>query len=134
VTLTRLPYGRMQVFEVDGDEWRLDARRLDWSDRALALGLAPRAGLEELQSRRATTDGAGSSFPLGNPPGIASGTPPAGWPLWGRAAVVAQSATDWQPMSDGARYLVRLYGTELRVEAANDAAIETLAHGRSAAR
>jgi hypothetical protein len=134
VTLTRFPYGRMQVFEVDGDEWRLDARRLDWSDHALALGLGPRVGLEELQSRPAASDGAGSTFVLGSPPGRASSAPPEGWPLWQRSVVVAQSATDWQPMSDGARYSVRLEGTVLRVEAANDAALETLAQGRTAAR
>lgn len=134
VTLTRLPYGRMQVFEVDGDEWRLDARRLDWSDRARALGLSPRVGLEQLQSRRAGSADGGSTFVLDAPPGPVSGAPPDGWPFWQRSAVVAPSASDWHPMSDGARYAVRLEGPVLRVEAANEAALDTLAQGRTAAR
>jgi hypothetical protein len=134
VTLTRLPYGRMQVFEVDGDEWRLEARRLDWSDHARALGLAPRVGLEQLRSRRAASDGGGSTFALEPPPERAVGTPPDGWPLWNRSVHVAPSASDWQPMSDGARFSVSLNGPAVRVEAANDAALETLAAARTAAR
>jgi hypothetical protein len=134
MTLTRLPYGRMQVFEVDGDEWRLGARRLDWSDAALGLGLAPRLALDELHSRRETSDAAGSRFALGTPAGRAPGAPPEGWPLWNEAVIASQPATDWIPMSDGTRYSVRLDGSALRVEPANDAAVEALAQGRTAAR
>ena len=41
VTLTRLPGGRMQVFEVLGDEWRIDARTLDWQGPAVDPACAP---------------------------------------------------------------------------------------------
>ena len=38
-TMTRLPGGRMQVFDLDGDAWRIDARTLHWRGWALAAGL-----------------------------------------------------------------------------------------------
>lgn len=37
-TLTRLPGGRMQVFELEGDAWRVDARTLTFGGWARAIG------------------------------------------------------------------------------------------------
>ena len=51
VTLTRLPDGRMQLFEISGDEWRLDIRTLAWRDRAADLGLNPGFRLDRLSAR-----------------------------------------------------------------------------------
>jgi hypothetical protein len=46
--LTHLPGGRMQVFDLDGRAWRLDARTLTWRGWALEAGLAPRYQLDRL--------------------------------------------------------------------------------------
>ena len=51
VTLTRLPAGRMQVLEMAGDEWRLDARTLVWIGRAAKLGLPDSYRLDRLSGR-----------------------------------------------------------------------------------
>jgi hypothetical protein len=51
VTLTRFPSGRMQVYELGGDEWRLDARTLFWKGRAGQLGLPSGFRLERLSAR-----------------------------------------------------------------------------------
>ena len=67
-TLTRLPSGRMQVFELEGDEWRLAARGLDWTPRAAALGLQPVYQLEFLEARSAADRGrAGRTIDAGSP-------------------------------------------------------------------
>src|SRR5262245_46206870 len=47
-TLTRMPGGRMQVFELVGDNWRIDARTLDFGGWARAIGGRPGYRLERL--------------------------------------------------------------------------------------
>jgi hypothetical protein len=113
-TLTRLPSGRMQVFELEGDEWRLDARGLDWTPRAAALGFRPLYQLELIEARTAATAGAtagpSSRFSLR----VAKGTD-----LWARLgagsrwSVAAGALTlpgSWQPMAHRQRFHVRLDG------------------------
>lgn len=115
VTLTRLPEGRMQVFHAVGDQWRLDARALFWSERAGALGLRPSYRLDRLAIRQATrevADGneappaAGGGFDL-------AGREEPGEDLWARARTGARWPRDlsatmlygpWLPLVDGARY------------------------------
>ncbi len=66
VTLTRLPGGRMQVFEMAGEEWRLDARTLTWKGRAAQLGLRPGYRLDRLSARYLKSEpeeGAGPGTP-----------------------------------------------------------------------
>jgi hypothetical protein len=48
VTLTRLPGGRMQVFELAGDAWRVDARTIDFGGWAQAMGGRPGYRLDRL--------------------------------------------------------------------------------------
>jgi hypothetical protein len=48
VTLTRLPGGRMQVFELAGDAWRIDARTIDFGGWAKAVGGRPGYRLDRL--------------------------------------------------------------------------------------
>jgi hypothetical protein len=48
VTLTRLPGGRMQVFELAGDAWRIDARTIDFGGWAQAMGGRPGYRLDRL--------------------------------------------------------------------------------------
>jgi hypothetical protein len=121
-TLTRLPSGRMQVFELAGGEWRIEARALGWSPRAAALGLRPRYRLEQLSARPAgTADGpAGTvTFMLEEPRGTDV------WLLASAASdgsrIVRPStlAGTWQPMSHVARFEVRLDGAALAVRPRN---------------
>ncbi len=48
VTLTRLPGGRMQVFELSGDAWRVDVRTLDFGGWARTIGGQPVYRLDRL--------------------------------------------------------------------------------------
>ena len=50
-TLTRLPAGRVQVFELTGDQWRVEARTLDWHGLAAQIGLDRMYRLERLSTR-----------------------------------------------------------------------------------
>jgi hypothetical protein len=113
-TLTRLPSGRMQVFELEGDEWRLTARGLDWTPRFAALGLGPRYQLERLEARVAMN----GDEPAGPTRFILH--PAADTDLWSRlgdgsrwsaAARPLTLAGPWQPMAHRQRYVVRLDGT-----------------------
>jgi hypothetical protein len=118
-TLTYLPGGRMQVFELPGDEWRLELRTLDWNARIAALGLAPVCRLERLISRTAAPQGtqptAGASYLLG----AARGTD-----IWARARAGKWWAElldadllegPWQPITHGARFEVHTDASALAV-------------------
>jgi hypothetical protein len=48
LTLTRLPGGRMQVFELSGDAWRIDARTIDFGGWVSAIGGRPAYRLDRL--------------------------------------------------------------------------------------
>lgn len=121
VTLTRLPAGEMQVFEMAAEEWRLDVRTLVWTGRAASLGLPPSFRLERLSGRFVRTDSASpapadvtvvlpASFPLSDPD-------EAGEDIWAQARTGTrwQAHVDarhaygpWRPLADGARFEVRL--------------------------
>jgi len=145
VTLTRLPAGEMQVFEMAAEEWRLDVRTLVWSGRAGGLGLPPSFRLERLSGRFVRTDsptpapaeaaaGLPASFPLSDPD-------EAGEDIWAQARTGArwQAHVDarhaygpWRPLADGARFEVRLTrpagSAEAVLEAvpANEAAVKAM--------
>ena len=142
VTLTRLPAGRMQVLEMTGDEWRLDARTLVWTGRAAALGLPDSFRLDRLGARYRQAD---------------SATPPASYALtehdepgediWAQARTESSwtsrinarhAYSPWRALADGARYDIALVraagGTESRIEArpANEAAANAMRYTESA--
>ena len=54
VTLTRLPAGHMQVFEMAGDEWRLDVRTLAWTGAPRSWACSRRTGSSASSARSAT--------------------------------------------------------------------------------
>lgn len=112
-TLTRLPSGRMQVFELQGDEWRLTARGLDWTPRLHALGLEPRYELERLEARLAMSGDQPASptrFILhpaedgGLRSRLADGS------RWSAAVRPLTLDGPWQPMAHRQRFVVRLDG------------------------
>lgn len=128
VTLTRLPAGRMQVFELRGDEWRLEVRTLTWKNQAARVGLQPLVRLDRLGSRHlqhATEDGrpAPTSYPLAD-------REDAGDDVWAQARTAtrweSQADADrvygpWRRLADGARYDVWLTGLHDGAKARIDA-------------
>lgn len=128
VTLTRLPSGRMQVFELVGDEWRLEARTLAWQGHAARVGLQPLLRLDRLGSRqlqRTAEPGrqAPTSYPLAD-------REDAGEDVWAQArtatrwesqAIAERAYGPWRRLADGARYDVWMTGlrdgAKARIEA-----------------
>jgi hypothetical protein len=141
VTLTRLPAGRMQVLEMAGDEWRLDARTLVWIGRAAKLGLPDSYRLDRLSGRylQATASAPPASYPL-------SDEDEPGEDIWAQARTESrwQARIDarhaygpWKALADGARYdvvLVRLPGQPeavLEARPANEAAAKAMRYTES---
>jgi hypothetical protein len=131
VMLTRLPSGRMQVMEVEGDEWRLDLQTLEWSDRLEGLGLTPRLRIAGLAARPTPGDAAhaagGTTHRLAE--SVASPWPirlpiPGGAP----ALAVHEVSGPWLPLLPGARFELRVGpGRTVVAEPRNAAAAEGLA-------
>lgn len=131
VTLTRLPGGQMQVFEVSGDQWRIDARTLAWQKLAADLGLKPGFRLDRLSARyvRAAepSDATPSSYGLSEERGDdvwAQARTGAGW---SRFAVADHAYGPWAPLADGARYEVVFDEHGLVARPVNEAATKALA-------
>ncbi len=136
VTLTRLPAGRMQVFEMAGDEWRLDTRTLVWTGRAAELGLHDRFRLDRLGGRYLRTELApeapSKATSAATKPAVAGKPVPtllvpasyalsdedeAGEDIWAQARTdsgwhahidARHAYSPWRPLADGARYDVFL--------------------------
>jgi hypothetical protein len=137
VTLTRLPAGHMQVFEMTGDEWRLDVRTLVWTGRAAQLGLHDRFRLDRLGGRylrtEPTPEDPGAATPAARAKSTVTDTPApaalipasyalsdedeAGEDIWAQARtdsgwkahVDARHAySPWRPLADGARFDVAI--------------------------
>lgn len=150
VTLTRLPAGRMQVFEVTGDQWRLDARALFWSERATGVGLRPAFRLDRLGVRLSgkPAEEQDEPEPDDEPLAAADGfalTPSEepGEDVWAQARTGTRWPRDlqathlygpWQQLADGARFVVWLERSagrndaRLDVRAANEAAEKALGY------
>lgn len=155
VTLTRLPAGRMQVFEMSGDEWRLDVRTLAWSGLAAQLGLPDSFRLDRLSSRHLHTEQATettptpAATPAAGPASIRlvpasfalTDEEDAGEDIWAQARtdsgwkahVDARHAYGpWRPLAAGARYEVSMTRAPGQAEAvldarpANEAAAEAM--------
>ena len=144
VTLTRLPAGHMQVFEMAGDEWRLDVRTLVWTGPAAQLGLPDSFRLDRLSGRYLHTETASetASTPAAAPeakPAPARLVPAsfalsdeqeAGEDIWAQARtdsrwkahVDARHAYGpWRPLAGGARYDVSMTRAPGQAEAVLDA-------------
>jgi len=135
VTLTRLPAGHMQVFEMSGDEWRLDVRTLIWTGLAAQLGLPDSFRLDRLSGRYlhtnltpdatptapSTTTSAAAAEPAPTllvPASFAlSDEEEAGEDIWAQARTdsgwkdridARHAYGPWRPLADGARYDVSM--------------------------
>lgn len=124
-TLTRLPHGRIQVFELRGDQWRIDARTLSWRNEAGRLGLLPRYRLEQLNardtSREVGLEESVAGYDLGEDPGPDVWTKSRDASPWARQVDAQLAYGPWRPMANGARFGIRLRGDALHVEALNEA-------------
>lgn len=145
VTLTRLPDGRMQVYQLNGDQWRLEARTLLWKGRAAQVGLQPNYRLERLGARYVQ-----SQRPPDLPPGEPLPPPDgfdladadeAGADVWAQARTGQRWTTQveagrvygpWRPLVDGARYDVWMrhdagdLAARMDATAANEAAAKAM--------
>lgn len=145
LTLTRLPAGQMQVFEMTGDQWRLEARTLVWKDRAAQVGLPASYRFEQLSMRRlgATPppDVRPESLPELPLAYALSDADEAGEDVWSQARTGDRWASQvdprrvygpWRPLADGARFDVWMKrppgSADARLEAlpANEAAAKAL--------
>ena len=160
VTLTRLPAGHMQVFEMSGDEWRLDVRTLVWTGLAAELGLPDSFRLDRLGGRYLHTEPASDSTPGSAAPPAADPAPArlvpasfalsdeeeAGEDIWAQARThsgwqahvdARRAYSPWRPLAEGARYDVVMPGAhgkpELVLEArpANEAAAKAMRYTES---
>jgi len=142
VALTHLPDGRMQLFEVHGDEWRLDIRTLAWRDQAVSLGLRSGYRLDRLSARFVDTAGATDAEPVPSPSSYGLGeSDEASEDVWAQAKTGARwkryadarhAYGPWQPLADAARFEVWLAsggangGTDLEARAVNKAAAKAV--------
>lgn len=133
-SLTRFPSGRMQVFELAGTQWRVEARTLAWIDRAAEFGIPPSHRLERLSSRAAGgTDGVDliqSNFALAEDQGADLWIQAQRGPIWNRALEADLAASAWQPMANGARFELRIGPDGLEANPLNAAASASLATAR----
>jgi len=124
--LIRLPGRSAAGYELDGDEWQIDARVLKWKPPATLLGLNARYRLERLSGRYRNIN---SERELPRTVyKLAPGTRPDLWNLLG----ALQAWLGWVdayygnaaylPMADGARYEVSLDQSGLVARPANAAA------------
>ena len=144
VTLTRLPAGHMQVFEMAGDEWRLDVRTLVWTGPAAQLGLPDSFRLDRLSGRYLHTETASETA---STPAAAPGAKPAparlvpasfalsdeqeaGEDIWAQARTDSRWKTHvdarhaygpWRPLAGGARYDISMTRAPGQAEAVLDA-------------
>ncbi len=126
-TLTRLPSGRMKVFVVAGDEWRVDGRLLDWQPVMQPLGLRSRYRLERLSTRflgaAPTPPETPEPHPLTRSAGRADWN---GRPWDAVVSVGPHLFSPWRPLTDRARYQLSFEGAGIEAEPANEAAEEAM--------
>ena len=143
VTLTRLPGGRMQVYEVGGDEWRVDARTLVWKGRASQLGLRPGYRFERLSARylRSARPADDDDGEMRLPEGFALSDPDeVGVDVWSQARTGQRWAGQvepgraygpWRPLVDKARYDVWMSHEPGALDVRLDARATTAAAGQA---
>lgn len=112
VTLTRLPAGRMQVLEMAGDEWQLDARTLVWIGRAADLGLRDSYRLDRISGRyrqpAAATPPASYALTDDDEPGEDIWAQARTQSHWAGRIDARHAYSPWRALADGARYDVSL--------------------------
>ncbi len=114
VTVTT-PDGTRQPFEIDGDDWQLDARIIKWTPRAVVLGAPPVYRLERIAGRWHDLEQARStpsSVHALSQPGLIDPFPLLRQMPQRLALVDADyGSSAWLPLIDQGRYIVSLAAT-----------------------
>lgn len=110
VMLMNLITGEQQVFTLNGDDWQLDARILQWQDWANSLGLNTQFRLERLSARYRE---APKNLPNGANVYVLSGNP--GFDVWQWATVRPKKPSFVEPVYGTADFLPMVDGTRYRV-------------------
>jgi hypothetical protein len=129
-TLTRLPGGRMQVFELAGDAWRVEARTLDFGGWARAIGGRPGYRLDRLVAIERTSMDAASSPTGGFALDARDGFDLWQWSRsghWRELVSAGDARSDELPMRDRSRFELRLDGQRIHVRAAGEGAEDRVA-------
>jgi hypothetical protein len=133
-SLTRFPSGRMQVFELTGTQWRVEARTLVWIGRAVEFGIPPSHRLERLSSRADSiadgTDSIQTAYALAEDRGADFWTQAQRGPFWKRTLEAGLAASAWQPMANGARFELRIDPDGLQANPLNAAASASVGAAR----
>lgn len=134
VILTQVPSGAMQILQVNGDEWQLDARVLKWHGWANLLGLDAQYRLERLSGRYRDIEqertAPRSVYPLADNPGIDIWTLAANGSRWVPFVDAVYGSATYLPMAGGARYQVTLSQTGLLARPLNEAAEQAVSGWR----
>ncbi|GAM99302.1 membrane protein [alpha proteobacterium U9-1i] len=129
------PQGVTNTFELHGDEWRIEARVLKWKPWANVLGLDSQYRLDRFSGRYADTQqeltAERSAYDI-------RPTRSSGLDLWPIAREYSEylplvdtlyGSGAYMPMSDGARYEVRITQNGLIARPTNEAAAEASSSG-----
>lgn len=124
--LTRLPSHEVQVFELAGDEWQVDARVLKWHGWANVLGLDARYRLERVSGRYTDVEqektAPRSVYALSDTPAVDLWTLAQAHPTWFWFVDGFYGSATYLPMATGAQYEVVLTQSGLIARPNNTAA------------
>ena len=126
-TLTRLPGGRMKIFVISGDEWRLDGHILEWKELPERLGLQPRYRLDGLSTRYVGQQADSLMAPERYSLSSASDLYP--WlrkPLELLITATPQLFGPWRPLADRARFQLSFGPNGIEARPANESAEKAL--------
>ena len=132
-TLTRLPGGRMQVFELEGDAWRVDARTLTFGGWARAIGgrsgyrLDRLVAVEQSADARASVSSPSGGFALDARDGFDLWQTSRRSGRWRELVTAGDAQTDELPMTDNSRFELRLDGQRIDARPAMEAGADKVA-------
>jgi hypothetical protein len=131
VSVTQIPSGSLQILQVMGDEWQMDARVLKWRGWANVLGLNTQYRLERFSGRYRDIEqertAPRSVFPLADNPGVDIWTLAANKSRWVPFVDAVYGSATYLPMANGARYQVTMSQTGLLARPINDSASKAVA-------
>ena len=121
VSLMRIPSGDLQVFNLNGDEWRVEAQQLSWSGWSQRLGLQAGIRLQYLLSSGKDADKSkvATQYTLSRNPGIDLWKLSEQHPQALRNLTVRLLRSDNMPLTDDLRYHLYATTTGLNARAIN---------------
>ncbi len=129
--VTQIPSGSLQILQVNGDEWQMDARILKWRSWANVLGLNAQYRLERFSGRYRDIEQERSAprsvYPLADNPGVDIWTLAANGSRWVPFVDAVYGSATYLPMANGARFQVTLSQSGLLARPINDAASQAVA-------